>query len=574
MNTPANVIAPGAKLTKLDVFLKTSIEDPDEFGRALMGAARELRAAELKLDVAQILFEGDTSALVELNRVSLRRASGAFGGTAPFDIDGNASFDIPAHLKKVARQWSATGKATLFRGTRLPEPAGSFGFGIHVTPQIDIAGGYAGGDVNSGSGTGRLLNRHQIGFINAYEVELTDKTYKNFQYEDSLSDARQAPTMALCDLHRQMQDLSQREPELFHIGPHGNASEALNEWSALSGSKQHYEVVLSDQHHPSSTYLRHAAGLIKVNFADPKWNQLLARIQEASLRDFYEIRPLDKALQSLTQAQSRAQGDAQKTALIESVRQWIQEERTARMNAPWEADSMKDVALGGSDYLAKRPYIGQSERVGSSMERSRVMTAPDIEKWGQICECLQIDDCPRAIELIGEVRPNSPGDDSMVHKEEAAGSGAGADDALLQTALDRSALCARDQAGASLMRLNAVCRLYGTGRDISRAAYEALSQLAYLAAYDLRTYGETCACLGVLPAGETARIANSASALLARAQDHESDFLSDSLSPAAVFYDDLYQVDLLLQPHAPARLLRYESAPTDHRPDALPVPSI
>lgn len=525
--------------SRFDAFLKTSIEEPAAFSRALLAAARELRALELGVGYGGMVFEGDAPALGEINRQSLRPAQSAYEGWHPFDI--------AAHLAKVAAHWSSQGKATLYRGTRLPDVAGSFGFGIHVTPQVDIASAYAAGKANVSTGTGRLLGRDEIGFVHAFEVPLEEKTFKNFQYEDALADPSRAPTLTLRDLLDSMRALAGEPGNSFEEAQDGAIGPGLRQWGQLAGTHQHYEVVLAQDRPAAAMYLHHTNGFIKVNASNPHWSQLLARVQEACLRDFYEIRPLDRAIESLEHARSRAGDDADKLALIAQVRQWVERERVQRLGAPWEAASLKDVALQGSSYQAGRPHIALSHRVGSSMEASRLRLPAAIASWVQVCEALQMDDQERARALLQTLRPQ---------QAPAALNDQGQALELLTHGAAQAAEVARRHASASLLRLNWLVRVYASGQDTGRRAYEELSKAGYVAAYDLQTYAQTCAALGVRPEAQCEHISAAAQAMLARVQDHEAAYLTNALSPSEVFYDDMLDVAYLEKSHAPVNLSR------------------
>lgn len=389
-------------MTKYEAFLMTPIEDAAAFSRALLGAARELRSAELGVTVGALLLDGDVSASRELNASSLRPVQSAF--------QGSNVFDIPVHLQRVTRSWEEKGTATVLRGTRLPDPAGSFDIGgIHATPQFAIASGYAGGSANSDTGTGRLLKRGEIGFITAYEVPLNQKTYKNFQYEDALEDPQQESTTTLNDLKRAMQELSKRAPSEFCLLDDDQASEAQRQWDQLASAQQHYEVILPDECKPSALYLRHAQGLIEIDRDSPKWAAVLARVQEASLRDFYEIKPLDTAMHALSRAERHTEGDAAKAELLARASDLLATERSLRIHAPWEATSLADVSLSGSPYVDSRPYITQSVRVGSAMAGSHIAKPERIEELAQVALLLQADEFAIAQQLMASLLPDGHG---------------------------------------------------------------------------------------------------------------------------------------------------------------------
>lgn len=398
-------------MSKYDAFLDLSIDDPTAFSLALLSAARELRGAELGLKPAELAFDGDERARSEVNKSSLRPVQSVF--------DGADDFSIPAHLARVSTEWDQKGTATMFRGTRLPGHTGSFESDkIHVTPQVDTASAYAAGLTNGATGIGRLLKRHEIGFVSAFEVPLHEKTYRNFQYENSVNDPLQTSTTTLQDLKMSMQKLSQIAPTEFYLSKNDKASDALQQWGQLADKKAHYEVLLDAQQTPSATYLHHKNGLIKVDVNNPKWDRVLARVQEALLRDFYEIKPLESALQSLTRfagpaeieqvtTSSSKKASLKKKQIVEQVVQWVTQEKDQRMHAPWEASSMKAISLSGSAYLDTHPYIAQGRRVGSAMQASEVMKPDAIRSLEAIVQCILVDDFANAQKLMAILKPDS-----------------------------------------------------------------------------------------------------------------------------------------------------------------------
>lgn len=378
-----------------DKFLQTPMDDP-EFSKKLLIAALEIRSGETGISIAGLMTQGDIKSQQEINSGSLRPAQG---------VD---SVNIPAHLKRVTENWESKGTATLMRGTRLPDPRGSFDLGgVHVTPQIDIANAYACGQANGSTGIGRLLNNNEIGFVNAYEVPLNKKTYGNFQFEDSRKDPSRDSTTTLRDLLESMKELSQLDASQVSIDGNGVPSEGYKQWGSIANNQNHYELILDDDQKPSATYLKHTKGLIKIDPNNPLWDGLLARVQEASLRDFYEIKPLDDVLQKLNVAKQGTKGDVDKEKIFAQFEAMVNEEKTQRMHAPWEAKSLADVALSGSAYVENRSYISQGERVGSAANDARVVRPMDLEKMAVIANHLYFNDYDLAEELMASLQPAS-----------------------------------------------------------------------------------------------------------------------------------------------------------------------
>ena len=560
-------ISPGKSTqTRFDAFLQVSVDDPVKFSKSLLSAARELRAAELGLQFGPFVFQGDRSALVEINQKSLRPVNtGNFEAAAPLSI--------PAHLKKVSDQWEKTGTATLYRGTRLPDTGGSFGFGVHATPQIDVATGYATGEANSSTGIGRLLKTNKIGFISAYEMPLDDKTYKNFQFEDALTEPGKAPVLSLRDLQQSMRALALRPENEFSCDA-ASTSDALNKWDQLASKDQHYEMVLDASQPVTDTYLVHTSEFIKINANDPKWDQLLARVQEASLRDFYEVQPLERASQALKYAKDRYQsnqgnqgdqGNEQAMVLIGQVQKLVDEEKSLRINAPWEAVSLKDVSLQGSIYLDKRSHILQSVRVGSAMQGSSIVYPEVVAELLRACQGLQTQDTSLAALLI----KNQADAKQVLPDAVKMPAPARADLKDLSNAIDLSVLHAQRKAGESIVALSALCNRYAAGSDMRLEAYEEVSRSAYLAAFDVQTYGETCAAVNALEHTDCEYLCDAGKQIQARALAHEHLFLAASLSPSQVFYDDLLNPEYLVLPHEKSSLTERSSNSLNAGVDAL-----
>ena len=380
-------------MNKYETFLAASVDDP-EFSKKLAMAAMEIRANDLGISVAELAFNGDLATKKEINGCSLRLIETEFG----------ESFNIPANLSKVADNWKKKGAATVFRGTRLPEHAGSFDFnGVHASPQIDIARNYASGATNNSTGIGRLLNNSDIGFVHAYVVPLNQNTYKNFQYEDALKNPEKASTTTIDDLRLSMESLGQRDSSDFFLDENYIPSDAMKMWYQLAHNNSHYEMILDAQCKPSATFLHSKSGIIKVDENNPHWDRLLSRVQEALLRDFYEIKPLEEALQDLIIVEGRVNGDLNKEKILSQVSEFINSEKTKCVNAPWEAMSMKDICMSGSQYINNRPYIAQGNRVGSALDGSIVVRPATVERLVSLVKLLQIEEFKKAQALLGEL---------------------------------------------------------------------------------------------------------------------------------------------------------------------------
>lgn len=145
----------------------------------------------------------------------------------------------------------------------------------------------------------------------------------------------------------------------------------------------------------------------------------------------------------------------------------------------------------------------------------------------------------------------------------------------LSNAIDLSVLHAQRKAGESIVALGALCNRYAAGSDMRLAAYEEVSRSAYLAGFDVQTYGETCAAVNALEHADCEYLCDAGKQIQARALAHEGLFLAASLSPSQVFYDDLVNPEYLVLPHEKSSLTERSSNSLNADADALarPVPN-
>jgi hypothetical protein len=388
-------------MKKLENFLNQGISNPDEFCKALNMAITELRCRDANTDIITLTSDGDLESIRELNASSVRPMKEVFSGSE------DKSY-IPVHAKRVVDNWEKNNTATLFRGTRLPDNSSSFELGgIHTTPQLDVASGYAGGLANSSTGIGRLLKKSEIGFVSAYEVPLNTTTYANFQFEDVRSGKKPDSTQSLNDLKESLQVIAQKDASEFYIDDNYMSSEALKSWERITSNTEHYEVILPETTPVTQMYVRTSRSLMKIDPENAQWDRLLARVQEASLRDFYEIKPLEKAQMDIKNGQSYFSEDADKMVLLNQVQALVETEKNQRLNAPWQAVSMKDVALSGSAYMDAHPNIAQSLCVGSAMETKSVYYDDRIEKLLELSEKAYLGKWDNVKSLMAELN-NTP----------------------------------------------------------------------------------------------------------------------------------------------------------------------
>ena len=345
-------------MSKLEDFMAKPLGTPKDFCLGFMSAAREIRMEELGVDITTLLGDGDVPGILKINESSLRPVQAVFPLTGDTRLEDYSY--IPLYLNKITENWQIKKEATVWRGTRLPSNAGSFDMeGIHTTVQLNIASGYAGGLANSSTGVGRLLNHAELGFVTGYQTSLETPTWKNFQYEDYQAGKTDSSSTTLEDLRQSMKKLTEHKASDFYLDSEDIASPALKEWYELAHNRAHYEVILPESHPVSETYLRTKKGFIAIDPHNPKWDSLLARVQEASLRDFYEIRPLEKAREDIKHANIDS-------TLAEKLDQHIEQEMQHRSNAPWTLNSMKDIAQWQAEHVRK------STCVGSAMEQCDV----------------------------------------------------------------------------------------------------------------------------------------------------------------------------------------------------------
>lgn len=121
----------------------------------------------------------------------------------------------------------------------------------------------------------------------------------------------------------------------------------------------------------------------------------------------------------------------------------------------------------------------------------------------------------------------------------------------IEMAAQCSAEYAREQAESSLSILQELSSNFSSGANLSRSAYEKVSCAAHMASFAVMTYGQICLPIKVLPEDICQQLIAAGKSIQARALSHEELFLSEQLSPAAVFYDDLMsRLDLKHSHHA------------------------
>lgn len=350
-----------SKPDAFEVFLSLDLSNPELFSRKLISAANQLRSEDLGISTFDLTMNGDHTVEKHLFRHSLKSFDEIFSSNL-----SHTSSTISPHIKELVDSWENQQIGVVFRGTRLPEHISSFHLNdIHTTPQLDIASAYAGGLVNASTGIGSILNHNEVGFISEYHVPLTTKTYANFQHEDFIAGKALDSSSTLEHLKDKVKSLNNIPQEDFFLNNEFIPSSALKEWFGIAGKQNHYEAILSSETPVTNLYLRHKSGLIPINQNNPKWDLLLARTQEAILRDFYQIKPLEKALKQLHTLTIE-------NSLLNEVKQMIQYELNQIIHTPWTAQTLNDISMKNSRFIENNSHFQQSKRVGSSMDEHKV----------------------------------------------------------------------------------------------------------------------------------------------------------------------------------------------------------
>lgn len=117
---------------------------------------------------------------------------------------------------------------------------------------------------------------------------------------------------------------------------------------------------------------------------------------------------------------------------------------------------------------------------------------------------------------------------------------------VLTQAFARSAERAHSQSLTQMRQLRTSCSQFAAGliQDFSIVARD-----GHLAAFEMMTYGETCASLGVRLPAACERLLQCGQALQDRVLSHETCYLDNELSPSDAFYDDLFPSDVMDMPH-------------------------
>jgi len=322
------------------------------------------------------------------------------------------SNELRENISLLVKDWEKHNRGIFFRGSKMPDSTfGSFGFpdkGVHVAPLLGTAQGYAA-SVNSDTGIGRLLRfgdereHKSLGFLSAWEMSLNEKVWRNFQYEDYLQKGKPPSTATVKDLMQGLKNIAQLDQSSFENEktPDGYimVSRAEKEFRELFHDHNFYESITQSGSRPNQTFLQISNGqdykLLKINPDNPKWDQWMARIQEANLRDFYQLQPLQKSITDLNALVNRSStNDVEQIKIAESIIKTAQEELDKAMQEPWKCQTMKE-ATQMADSL---PWVRESLKVGSGTDGKpnyppnikRIVEATDNALCGKHSEAMKI----------------------------------------------------------------------------------------------------------------------------------------------------------------------------------------
>ena len=124
----------------------------------------------------------------------------------------------------------------------------------------------------------------------------------------------------------------------------------------------------------------------------------------------------------------------------------------------------------------------------------------------------------------------------------------------LRAAMERSAEHARFEVKAQLKKLSSLCAAYWSGNEQRAEAFELVNREAHLAAFLMLTYSETVQVLRIVCDDVCETITAAGHAMQLKAFSHEEMHLVNELSPTALFYDELYSLQMFEHKHARAYL--------------------
>lgn len=120
----------------------------------------------------------------------------------------------------------------------------------------------------------------------------------------------------------------------------------------------------------------------------------------------------------------------------------------------------------------------------------------------------------------------------------------------LRAAMERSADYARLETKAQLKKLTSLCASYSSGNEHTPEAFALVSREAHIAAFSMISYAQTVQAMRMVCDDVCQSITAAGHAMQRKAFSHEELHQSNSLSPSALFYDDLYSPKMFEHEHA------------------------
>lgn len=290
-------------------------------------------------------------------------------------LSGDVSGEVTqSQLRNAVQHMDESGRVLLYRGTKLPAPdMGTFQFkdgGVHVSPDLGIATGYATG-VNSETGVGRLLQTsspHQsIGFLSTWSVPLDEKLWRNFEYEEYLGGHKEVSNRTAHDLRTTLHEHTLIPAKSLDVVTTPEGTRVFSDtYANLTRTVQHdyYEAIVGNGTKPQDIFVKGSDGqLIKIDSQNPKWDAWMARIHEASMRDLYEIQPLQRALKQLHHVEGASVYpllDSDRL-FVDVVTRHVETKLNDTLNQPFQHTTLTDATTDSQT----KPWIKESTRVGS-----------------------------------------------------------------------------------------------------------------------------------------------------------------------------------------------------------------
>lgn len=308
----------------------------------------------------------------------------------------NSGEESKIKLAHAIKEWKEKGKMTVFRGTSLPDARmGSFHLpddGIHMAMDFNAACAYSNHTNplhhNIFSLGGSEYSR--LGFVTTWEVPLDSKVWSNFHYESYVNGYKPESEITVNDVMQELEDIAGLPAEDFElkiVEGHLNSSAATCKTADMF-SQQYYEIIGGKEAKQTGIYLNTpGVNVIKIDPENPKWDKFMARVQEACLRDMYEVKPLENMiakleglLQTCDYAVSQGgedaklwqwRGDAARKYLQSG---YLQDKLEKVENREWQYESMADIRA------ADMPWVKNSSAIASA-SIGQVTYPPHIKQY-------------------------------------------------------------------------------------------------------------------------------------------------------------------------------------------------